>query len=91
MKKIYSLAVAAASLVASNAYAADLAPVYKAAPVMAPVYNWTGLYVGGHVGYGWGETNVAPTGIATPMKWRTFFTNHPCVRRLELAAAAALY
>lgn len=64
MKKIYSLAVAAASLVASNAYAADLAPVYKAAPVVAPVYNWTGLYVGGHVGYGWGETNVAPTGIA---------------------------
>jgi len=24
---------------------------------VAPVYNWTGLYVGGHVGYAWGDWN----------------------------------
>ena len=37
------------------ASAADMpakAPVYKA-PIAAPVYNWTGLYVGGVAGYGW--------------------------------------
>jgi outer membrane immunogenic protein len=36
--------------------AADLpvkAPVYKAAAV--PVYNWTGCYAGGNVGYSWGR------------------------------------
>jgi outer membrane immunogenic protein len=45
--------------VVQAASAADLshAPAYKA-PITAPVYNWTGLYVGGNVGFGWGkETN----------------------------------
>jgi outer membrane immunogenic protein len=56
--------VAAAFLTASIASAADIAPVYKAAPVMAPAYSWTGFYVGGHAGYGWGETGATPTGIA---------------------------
>jgi len=52
MKK---LALAAAALIASTfgASAADLAarPYTKAPPaVMAPIYNWTGFYIGGHVG-----------------------------------------
>jgi outer membrane immunogenic protein len=40
---------------AGSAYAADLSRggVYKAAPAAA--YNWTGLYVGGHAGYGWSD------------------------------------
>jgi outer membrane immunogenic protein len=40
-------------LLATSAQAADMArPVYKAAPVMAPVvYNWSGFYIGGHVGW----------------------------------------
>ena len=39
---------------ASVASAADMpvkAPIYKAPPVA--VFNWTGCYVGAHVGYGW--------------------------------------
>ena len=38
-----------------GAFAADL-PVqaYKSPPVVAQVYNWTGLYVGVNGGYGWG-------------------------------------
>ena len=28
----------------------------KAAPMMAPVYNWTGWYVGANAGYGWGSS-----------------------------------
>src|ERR1700712_718783 len=46
------MAIAAAAPVAQ---AADLtAPVYKAA-VPAPVYNWTGFYIGANGGYAWGQ------------------------------------
>jgi outer membrane immunogenic protein len=39
-----------------QAGAADMpkAPLYKAPPLVVG-YNWTGFYVGGHVGYGWGS------------------------------------
>jgi outer membrane immunogenic protein len=49
----------AASVFAAGAMAADLpARVYTKAPVAPPVvYNWTGFYVGGNVGYGWGREN----------------------------------
>jgi outer membrane immunogenic protein len=43
-------------MVAGAAQAADLptkAPVYKA-PTAAP-FSWTGFYIGGHVGAGWGD------------------------------------
>lgn len=42
-----------------HAHAADLRPVYKAAP--APVvaaYDWTGFYLGGHAGAGWADSNI---------------------------------
>ena len=50
----------------SSALAADLpvkAPVYRA-PVAA-AYNWTGWYVGGNIGYGWGtaDTNYTDPGF----------------------------
>jgi outer membrane immunogenic protein len=48
---------------AREAYAADM-PVKYAAPAAAlPAYNWSGFYLGGHVGYGWGEAGATPTGI----------------------------
>jgi outer membrane immunogenic protein len=50
------LSATAMSVVGANA--ADLSvmtPIYKAPPPVAP-YNWTGFYVGGNVGYGWGAT-----------------------------------
>src|SRR6266480_7222459 len=41
----------------SSANAADLGvrPAYKAPPppVVAPAYNWSGFYIGGHFGGGW--------------------------------------
>ncbi|KWV60505.1 hypothetical protein AS156_28790 [Bradyrhizobium macuxiense] len=39
------------------AAAADLpaAPAYKAPAPAVAVYNWTGFYVGGNAGYGWGN------------------------------------
>jgi iron complex outermembrane receptor protein len=38
---------------AGNAYSA---PVTYKAPVFAPAWNWTGPYLGGNAGYGWGRT-----------------------------------
>jgi outer membrane immunogenic protein len=51
----------------SQASAADLAtraPVYTKAPVYVPMSNWTGLYIGGNVGYGWGSGNI--DGVEVP-------------------------
>jgi outer membrane immunogenic protein len=46
--------IGVASLIAGPALAADLGtkPIYKA-PVLAPVFSWTGWYIGGNAGYGW--------------------------------------
>jgi outer membrane immunogenic protein len=54
-----AIAIAALAVTAQSAGAADMpirSPVVKG-PVVAPapVYNWTGWYVGGHLGYGWGD------------------------------------
>jgi len=47
--------------------AADLGPVpaapAKAVPYVAPLYDWTGFYLGGHGGAGWSSATVSdPTG-----------------------------
>jgi outer membrane immunogenic protein len=52
MKKLV-LALAAVAAFTGSASAADLAArPYTKAPVMAPVYNWTGFYIFGGGGYG---------------------------------------
>jgi outer membrane immunogenic protein len=61
MKKcaVASLACAALALASGAAVAADMpakAPIYTKAPPVA-VYSWTGFYVGGNAGYGWGDAN----------------------------------
>jgi outer membrane immunogenic protein len=67
MKKILLASVATAALFGVSAFAADMpvrAPVYKAAP--APMFNWSGFYVGGQIGYGWGHvSDFDPFGPAT--------------------------
>jgi outer membrane immunogenic protein len=56
MRKVLGL-VGATLLLAGPALAADLGrpPAYKAAP-LAPVFSWTGLYIGVHGGYGWSDS-----------------------------------
>lgn len=58
MKKILSLCVAVFALaIAAPVNAADLpvrGPIYKYAPPPA-VFNWTGFYAGGHLGYGFSD------------------------------------
>jgi outer membrane immunogenic protein len=59
VNKVVSLIVTAVAFLATciAAQAADLpmAPVYQPPPVVVPVYNWTGFYIGANGGYGWGS------------------------------------
>jgi outer membrane immunogenic protein len=68
MQKLLFGAVALAALAASaSALAADIstAPISKAPPVMAPLYDWTGFYVGGHIGWSWAHTDSITTNTVT--------------------------
>jgi outer membrane immunogenic protein len=61
MKKLLITSIAALGLIGTSAFAADMAvkiPV-KAPPPPAPVYTWTGCYVGGNLGGGWTSTGWA--------------------------------
>jgi outer membrane immunogenic protein len=61
MKRLTLAALAAltAAGMASSAFAADLPhPAYKAPLYVAPIFSWSGLYVGINGGYGWGHTSV---------------------------------
>lgn len=58
--------IAGATFGIHEASAADLAArPYTKAPAMAidPAYDWSGFYVGGHVGYLWGRTRVVDDGV----------------------------
>ncbi|WP_407178212.1 outer membrane protein [Bradyrhizobium sp. STM 3562] len=63
MKKVFLATVALAAVgAAAPALAADLgarAPYYQKAPayVPAPIYNWTGFYIGGHIGGAFSSDN----------------------------------
>jgi outer membrane immunogenic protein len=58
MKRLLTGIAALASFIATSAFAADLAPRYTKAAAAAPaIYNWTGFYVGGNVGYSWGRSS----------------------------------
>ena len=67
MKRIL-IAASVALVTASGAQAADLAarPYTKAPPAVAAVYDWTGFYVGGNVGYGWGGNTDPSLSLVNP-------------------------
>jgi outer membrane immunogenic protein len=55
------LSSAAAIALSTGALAADL-PSRAPPPVYvppAPIFTWTGFYIGGQIGYGWGQNNVS--------------------------------
>jgi outer membrane immunogenic protein len=60
MRRRFLLASVASSALglATAASAADM-PVYLKAP--PPAWNWTGFYLGGNVGYSWGNSNSTVT------------------------------
>ena len=61
--KVIATAVFAVVTAISTASAADLAarPYTKAPPALVEVYNWTGFYIGGNVGYSWGRSRDTST------------------------------
>lgn len=66
MKKTSIALLAAASLLAITqvASAADMSrPVYKAPPPAAPVWSWTGFYIGAHLGGSWSDETVTAGGF----------------------------
>src|ERR1700742_1645016 len=56
MKRQLLISVSILALSAVEASAADMVMPVKAAPLVAAT-NWTGFYVGGHVGYAWGKSD----------------------------------
>jgi outer membrane immunogenic protein len=67
MRKVTLSLLAAAGLVlgAQSASAADLGrPVYKApAPAVVAAYNWSGFYLGGHLGGAWSQEDLSALGL----------------------------
>lgn len=77
MKRMTIGVAAVVSLLATSAMAADLTapkPYVKAPPVVATVYGWTGFYVGGNIGYGWGRSSNS-VDISDLATGATLFTN----------------
>jgi outer membrane immunogenic protein len=81
MRKLVFAGVTLAALGAVQpAMSADLpAEPYKAAPLIVPVYDWTGFYVGLNGGYSWGNsantytiTGFAPVASSTHMNGGVF-------------------
>jgi opacity protein-like surface antigen len=68
MFRSFVLALASAFALTGSALAADLrsppAPP-PSPPALPPVYAWTGVYLGGQIGYGWGD-NSGNVAFATP-------------------------
>src|SRR5438105_12727335 len=68
MKKFLYGSVTIVAMLGGQAVAAALparAPVYKAAPMVAAPFSWTGCYVGGNVGYTRQSSRVGLTGTDT--------------------------
>jgi|SRR5262245_1989014 len=61
-KVLFGTTALAGLMFVGAAQAADM-PL-KAPRVAAAPYSWSGFYVGGHVGYGWGDKDFALPGIA---------------------------
>jgi outer membrane immunogenic protein len=67
MKKLLLASFATLAVLSGSALAADLPakPTYKAAPMPAPVYNWTGCYVSAGWGYGFVDDQRDVHGLTT--------------------------
>jgi outer membrane immunogenic protein len=65
-------AIAAAATFAGTAFAAEPAPT----PPPPPPFTWTGLYVGGQIGYAWGRDPVSWSGISNDDELASGAFNH---------------
>ena len=60
MKRVWFALMAASALAGGigTATAADVAPYYRAPPVVVPYYTWTGFYVGANIGGAWSNNDA---------------------------------
>jgi outer membrane immunogenic protein len=76
------LSTAALAVLGGSAFAADLpsrsAPPVYMPPPPPPIFSWTGVYIGGQIGYEWGQSSGAifPTGTG-PASGASLGTNNP--------------
>jgi opacity protein-like surface antigen len=95
MKALLKASIAAIALLAGGAsLAADLRGrgVLPPAPELPTFYNWTGIYLGGQVGYSWGSDRAsefatagrAPLGPFLRLQPVLLHRRRPC--RLQLPA-----
>ena len=64
MKQFLVPSIVLSAFVVSSAMAADL-PIRKGSPAPPPeaaFFDWSGIYVGGHIGYGYAEADIAGLG-----------------------------
>jgi outer membrane immunogenic protein len=84
MKRLLLTTVSALALVSARpALAADLGrmPVKAAPPAPVRVFSWTGCYLGGHAGWGWGRTELNdPSTVFPDAGLATAFANAPSVK-----------
>ncbi len=66
MKRILLATVAVAALSAPAA-AADLAVKYPVKAIPAPVFSWTGFYIGANFGFGGGQTEITQFAPFNPL------------------------
>ncbi len=72
MKKFLIASIAAVACYAGPVLAADMptrAPVYKAAP--AAMFDWSGFYIGGQIGYAWGRADLHDLTTSTDVRYDT--------------------
>ena len=60
----FILASVGSIAIAGSAFAAEPAPV---PPPPVPVFTWSGVYLGGQIGYAWGKDNVSWIGTANDL------------------------
>ena len=70
MRKVAFVSVAFAAFAAAPAMADEMTmpaspSLYSKTPMMGTYYDWTGFYFGGHVGYGWSNTDTTTINTAT--------------------------
>jgi outer membrane immunogenic protein len=65
MKNLLLAGSALVAIAAGPVMAADMAVKAPAPAYALPVSDWTGFYVGGHAGYGWGHDPITDTEQAT--------------------------
>jgi outer membrane immunogenic protein len=79
MKRILLASVVFVTVAGAPAFAADIrVPVYRSPPPPVYIFNWTGCYVGGNVGYLWAEKDITflnSFGPGNPFLGQSFSVN----------------